>query len=78
MTGDFDRAKGILVDPLLAIDDLREGERSLSHLWQVLHEGKDPRRAVIDLMTRDAKGELDGLGLGVQALLGMEGRLATA
>lgn len=38
-------------------------------MYQVLFEGKDPRRAVIDLMTRDAKGELDGLEPGVQALL---------
>lgn len=39
-------------------------------MYQVLFEGKDLRRAVIDLMTRDAKGELDGLEPGVQALLG--------
>lgn len=36
---DFDRARGILADESLAIDDLREGELSLSHLWQALHEG---------------------------------------
>jgi glycerol-3-phosphate dehydrogenase (NAD(P)+) len=47
-------------------------------MYQVLFEGKDPRRAVIDLMTREAKGELDGLGPGAQALLGMDGRLAVA
>jgi glycerol-3-phosphate dehydrogenase (NAD(P)+) len=38
-------------------------------MYQVLFEGKDPRRAVIDLMTRDVKGELDGLEPGVRALL---------
>ena len=38
-------------------------------MYQVLFEGKDPRRAVIDLMTRNAKGELDGLEPGVRALL---------
>jgi len=38
-------------------------------MYHVLSEGKDPRRAVIDLMTRDAKGELDGLEPGVRALL---------
>jgi glycerol-3-phosphate dehydrogenase (NAD(P)+) len=37
-------------------------------MYQVLFEGKDPRQAVTDLMTRDAKGELDGLEPGVQAL----------
>ena len=37
-------------------------------MYQVLFEGKDPGRAVIDLMTRDAKGELDGLEPGVRAL----------
>lgn len=39
-------------------------------MYQILFEGKDPRRAVVDLMTRNAKGELDGLEPGVQALLG--------
>jgi glycerol-3-phosphate dehydrogenase (NAD(P)+) len=38
-------------------------------MYQVLFEGKDPRRAVIDLMTRDVKGELDGLEPGERALL---------
>ena len=47
-------------------------------MYQVLFEGKDPRQAVIVLMARDAKGELDGLEPGVQALLGMDGRLAVA
>jgi glycerol-3-phosphate dehydrogenase (NAD(P)+) len=37
-------------------------------MYQVLFEGKDPRQAVTDLMTRDAKGELDGLEPGVGAL----------
>lgn len=38
-------------------------------MHQILFEGKAPRRAVVDLMTRDAKGELDGLEPGLQALL---------
>jgi hypothetical protein len=37
-------------------------------MYQVLFEGKDPGRAVIDLMTRDAKGELNGWGTGVRTL----------
>lgn len=45
-------------------------------MYQVLFEGKDPHQAVRDLMARDAKGELDGLELGVQALPGMDGRFA--
>jgi hypothetical protein len=37
-------------------------------MYQVLFEGKDPGRAVIDLMTCDAKGELDGWETGVGTL----------
>jgi len=37
-------------------------------MYQVLFEGKDPGRAVIDLMTRDAKSGLDGWGTGVRTL----------
>jgi len=36
---DFDRVQGIF-DSKLVIDDLREGERSLSHLWFEYHEQK--------------------------------------
>ena len=35
--GDFDRVERLLGEKLV-IDDLREGERSLSHLWFELHE----------------------------------------
>jgi tetratricopeptide (TPR) repeat protein len=35
--GDLDRAERLFAEPLV-IDDLREGERSLSHLWFDLHE----------------------------------------
>jgi hypothetical protein len=37
--GDFDRVEKILAENLV-IDDLREGERSLSHLWFEFHEKK--------------------------------------
>ena len=37
--GDFDRVEKILSENLV-IDDLREGERSLSHLWFEFHEKK--------------------------------------
>ena len=34
---DFDRVESLLAEKLV-IDDLREGERSLSHLWFEFHE----------------------------------------
>lgn len=37
--GDFERVEAILGEQLV-IDDLREGERSLSHLWFGLHESR--------------------------------------
>ena len=37
-SGDFDGTEAILRDETLAINDLREGERSLSHLWFEAHE----------------------------------------
>ncbi len=42
-TGDLDRVEAILNEKLV-IDDLREGERSLSHLWFGLHEQKLSRQ----------------------------------
>lgn len=46
--GDFDRVEG-LFDEQLVIDDLREGERSLSHLWFEFHEQRLSQREGVEI-----------------------------